>query len=228
MFTNFETMKKTFTDKGIPIILGEVGVLTEQNKEKESIRKFLYAEFSMSASYDGIMSCLRDTSSFGDMNYYDRENDKWYDQVIKNNFKKISKGKFVNPKNYYFISNKDSVMSPDLDGTLYMKFGIKRVIKVTFNACISNSLLYNVGFGIASNNKNGSLIGEAVSGTLGKKQYDGSYTFTKDVSEKVYNDFIKIEKWWGIEYISLNYLILEFDKSYTFFNFKEYIKNYSN
>ena len=32
MFNDFETMKKAFLDKGIPIILGETGVLTEQKK----------------------------------------------------------------------------------------------------------------------------------------------------------------------------------------------------
>ena len=30
-------MKKVYADKGIPVILGEVGVLTEQKKEKASI-----------------------------------------------------------------------------------------------------------------------------------------------------------------------------------------------
>ena len=130
MFTNFETMKKKFIDKGIPIILGEVGVLTEQKKEIESIREFLYAEFSMSQSYEGIMSCLMDTSNNGDMNYYNREKDKWNDEIIKNNFKKISKGKFVNPKDYYFVSNQDSTHNPDPDGTIYMQFGSKKVMKL--------------------------------------------------------------------------------------------------
>ena len=228
MFTNFETMKKTFIDKGIPIILGEVGVLTEQKKEIESIREFLYAEFSMSGSYDGIMSCLWDTSNIGDMNYYNREKDKWNDEIIKDNFKKISKGKFVNPKDYYFESDKDSIFTPDPDGTIYMQFGTKKVKKVIFNADISTKLLYNTGFGIASNNKNGAWVGEAVAGNLGKRQYDGSYLFTTDVSSKDYNDYIKIEKWWGIEFITINYLTLEFDKIYTFFDFKEYKKNFAN
>ena len=63
MFSNFEMMKKIFVDNGIPVIISEVGVLTEQRREKESIRKYLYAEYSMSSSYNGIMSCLWDTST---------------------------------------------------------------------------------------------------------------------------------------------------------------------
>ena len=67
------------------IIIVEVNILTEQKKDPDSIRKFLFSHFSMSSSYDGIMSCLWDTSNkkIGDMNHYDRENDKWYDEKIR-------------------------------------------------------------------------------------------------------------------------------------------------
>ena len=103
IFSDFEEMKNAFTDKGIPVILGEIGVLTEENKEIDSIRDYLYTVFSMSAAYEGIMSCLMDKSNKikGNMNYYDRVNDKWYDEIIQKNFKKISRGKFINPKDYY-------------------------------------------------------------------------------------------------------------------------------
>ena len=228
MFTNFETMKKSFVDKGIPVVLGEVGVLTEQKKEIESIREFLFAQFSMSGSYDGIMSCLWDNSNGGDMNYYNREKDKWYDEIIKDNFKKISKGKFVKPKDYFFVSDKDSVYTLEPDGTIYMQFGAKKLKKIIFNAFISTNLLYNTGFGISSNNKNGAWVGEAVAGNSGKRQYDGSHTFTIDVNTQDYNDYIKIEKWWGNEFITINYLTLQFDRTYNFFNFKEYKKNFAN
>ena len=97
MVTNFETMKKAFADKGIPVILGEVGVLTEEKKDKASIREFLYAQYSFAAAYDGFMSVLWDTSknTAGDMNFYNRETDKWYDEKIRDNFVKISEGKYV-------------------------------------------------------------------------------------------------------------------------------------
>ena len=41
-----EDVLKYFVNKGIPVIISEVGVLTEQRREKESIRKYLYTEFS--------------------------------------------------------------------------------------------------------------------------------------------------------------------------------------
>ena len=221
MFSNFEMMKKIYVDNGIPVIIGEVGVLTEQRREKESIRNYLYAEYSMSSSYNGIMSCLWDTS-IGDMNYYDRVNDKWYDNIIKDNFKKISKGKFVNPRDYYFISNKDTVSGLSPEGAIRMQIGEKKAMKVIFNAEVSKNYLFSSGFGIASSDKNGGWVGESVSANTGKKQYDGSYTYTINVSDKDYNDYIEIEEWWGHDYISLNYLTVEFDKNYTFFDYKEY------
>ena len=91
-------MKNTFVNKRIPIILNEVGVYTEQKKEIESIREYLYTVFSISSDFNGIISCLWDTSNknFGEMNFYDRENDKWYDDKLKENFLQISRGKYIN------------------------------------------------------------------------------------------------------------------------------------
>ena len=41
-------MKNSFVSKGIPIIISEVGVLTEEQKNLETIREFLYTLFSIS------------------------------------------------------------------------------------------------------------------------------------------------------------------------------------
>jgi len=85
LIDDFELMKSYYIDKGIPIIINEVGVLTEEKKEIESIREYLYMIFSISSEYDGIMCCLWDTSNklFGEMNFYDRTNDIWYDEKNK-------------------------------------------------------------------------------------------------------------------------------------------------
>ena len=69
-------MNNTFASKGIPIIINEVGVLTEQKKDRINQRIFVY-NISISLYFDGIMPCLQDTSNkgFGDIIFYDREND---------------------------------------------------------------------------------------------------------------------------------------------------------
>ena len=51
MFNDFQTMKRTYLDKGIPIIITEIGVLTEQKKELESIREYIYFEFKDNSTY---------------------------------------------------------------------------------------------------------------------------------------------------------------------------------
>ena len=43
----FNLLKAFFTDKGIPVIITEVGMITEQKKDNDSIREFLYVFFSI-------------------------------------------------------------------------------------------------------------------------------------------------------------------------------------
>ena len=226
MFNSFETLKEFYTNKGIPIIIVEVMVLTKQKKKPDSIRKYLFAEFTMSSSYNGMMSCLWDSSNtkFGEYNFYDRKNDKWYDEKIKDNFLKISKGKFIKPTNYYVYSNKETISTPNSEGKMKLFIGKKRVSKVIFNVYITAKCSYNVGFGLITNNKYGNSVQIQVNGDTGEKKYDGSYIFTIDVSNNDNNDFIQVEKWWGKEFIFFNYLTIEFSESYTFFDYNSYIK----
>ena len=63
------------------------------------------------------MICLWDTSNknYGDMNYYSREINTWFDEKIKNNFKKISKGKYEKPNDYFIMTNTLNVSSLNND-----------------------------------------------------------------------------------------------------------------
>ena len=61
-----------------------------------------------------------------------------------------------------------------------------------------------------------------VNGTEGKKNYDGSYTYTIDVSKKDYNDYIEVQKWWNGEYSTFRYLSIQFKKEYTLFDYYAY------
>ena len=93
LIENFNALKSYYVEKGIPVIIVEVGVLTEVTKEISSIREYLNAVFILSNEYEGIMACLWDTSNKekGNMNFYNRETDEWYDEKIKNIFYKISR-----------------------------------------------------------------------------------------------------------------------------------------
>ena len=106
IMTDFYMMKITFVDKGIPIIIGEVGVVTEDGKDEDSLREFLYAVTALSWEFDGIISCFWDTSNkeTGNMNYFNRDMNVWYDIKIRNFVKQISKGIHFNSEVFYHYS----------------------------------------------------------------------------------------------------------------------------
>ena len=224
MFSYFETMKKTFIDKGIPVVITEIGVVTEQQKEIESIREYLFFEFSMSVSYNGIMSCLFDKSNkiFADINFFDRINYKWFDEKIGENFRKIHRGNFINPTNYYITTNRETVKSVDFERNIYLKIGTKEIIRVMFNVDILTNLLWSVGFGLISSTKEGLQISIQISGTEGKKEYDGSYTFAIDTTNIEICNSVEVQKWWGYDDTIINYLTVEFNQYYTIFDYDAY------
>lgn len=88
----------------------------------------------MSASYNGLMTCLLDESNRenGDMNYFDRINYKWFDQKIGENFKRIYRGNFIKPTDYYLSSNKETVTDLSVGGTINLKIGKKKSFKSNF------------------------------------------------------------------------------------------------
>ena len=57
------------------------------------------------------MCCLWDTSNkiFGDMNYYNRETNKWYDEKIQNIFLQISSGNSIRSSDFYINTKLDTV-----------------------------------------------------------------------------------------------------------------------
>jgi len=227
MFSNFETIKETYMDNGIPVIIVEVGVLTEQQKEPESIRRFLFAVFSMSASYNGIMTCLWDTSKkgAGTMNYYDKEHDLWYDEIIRDNFKKISEGKFVKPSKFFYQSNFETIFTPNPDGNMNIKIGKKIASKIMFSIILIDGDIKNISFGVESNDKWGNYIRDEISGSEGKKKFDGSYIFTEDVSKRSYYKYIEIKRPEGNNNFTFNYFRVEFARNYTLFDYDSYIKS---
>ena len=230
MVSNLETVREYFIDKGIPVIITETGVLTEQKKDKESIREFLNAIFSFASNLDGMMACLWDTSNkySGTMNYYDKVNSKWFDEKIGGNFKKIGKGKYIKPVDYLFLTNQRTVRIPDPNGHLSISIKRLKITKIIFNAKITTNNLWEFGFGISSSDKYGGWAGEGVNGYVGVKEYDGTYTYVIDVKDKDYNNDIQIQKWWGNEFITINYLTVEFEGSHYTFDYKEYKNALSN
>ena len=128
----FKILKKC--DKGYPVIITETGVLTEDKKDINSLREYLYSVFLMTQSFDGMMACLLDTSDkkYGIMNYYDRVNDKWYDEVIRDIFKNLTQREFLKFTDFSFYSNKDTITEVNYRGSFNIKIGKKKVKKNNF------------------------------------------------------------------------------------------------
>ena len=227
MVTNFETMKATYTSQGIPVILGEMGVLTEEQKEKTSIREFIRTEYAFSAAYDGIMTCIWDTSknTAGDMNYYNREEDRWYDEGIKDDLYDISTGNYVNPTKYLVSSNSESTTVVDSDGNMQLSIGTKTVKNVIFVAKVTGTL-WECGFGVAGSGPDNQWFGDSIGGAEGVSNGDGTYTYTVPASKlsKVAHDYIQVQRWWGHDQITLLKLTVEFEGSTMTIDYEAYKK----
>ena len=224
MINYFENLKMFYADKGIPVIITEVGVLTEELKDIDSIRKYLYALFTLTLDYNGFMACLWDTSSKnnGNMNYINRNTNQWYDETLRNNFKKMSRGKYVKLTDYFIYSYSKSISSVDSNGNMSINIGKKKVLKVIFNIFINTSNYSSITLAIDSNDKYGNWKGDPFTLGEAKKEYDGSYTFTIDVKDKEYYNFVQTDVWDGKGLITFNYFIAYFNETEISINYEAY------
>ena len=229
MINNFEYLEKTYIQNGIPVILSEVAVDTEHNKDIKSIREYIYSIFSLSLDYNYITPCLWDTSNkeTGNFNYYNRESLSWYDEKIKDNFIKIKKRKGIYPLEYLMKTNYENTTELDTNGYLNINIGEKKVLKISFNVKTNLSSLNNIIFVIASFDKKGDYFMIIIEGKSGKKQYDGTHTFTVDVSNKNCNYRIMLIKN-SNEFIVYNYLSVEYEESFLTIDFKKYKEDILN
>jgi len=225
MINYLENLKRYYVNKGIPVIIAEIGVLTEELKDIDSIRYYLNALFSLSSEYNGFMACLWDTSNrnIGTMNYIDRNTNQWYNEKIQNTIKKISKKKNVKITDYFIYSYSKTISSVDSNGNMYINIGKKKVLKVTFNVFINNSTYSNIKFAICSNDKHGIWIGDPFLFRDAKREYDGSYTFTIDVKDKEYHDYVQTDVWDGKEFVTFNYFTAEFNETEISINYEDFI-----
>ena len=222
LLQNFIKLKNFYVSKGIPVIIGEVGVVTEEKKELTSIREYLYSIFSLAVEYEGIMACLWDTSNknFGDMNYYNRLTDEWYDDKIKNIIMKISRGKFVKSADYYINSNFEMITDIEQDYSLVINFGTKKPLKLVLNLYYSGQLFHDYYFSISCNYLGGWSHNIYFDKRNGKKFYDGTITYTIDISNEECYDHFSIYYYYGEIYFKN--IIIEYKENFTSFYYNDY------
>ena len=56
----------------------------------------------------------------------------------------------------------------------------------------------------------------------GRRQYDGSFTYTIDVTNMECYYYVEAYTWWGLEFVALNYLTVIYEENYSFFDYKSY------
>lgn len=218
IMTNYYIMKITFLDFGIPIVLSEVGVLTEDQKEKDSIRLYLYVVFALAWEFDGMMACLWDTSNkeTGDMNYYNREKNEWYDYRIINFLNKISKGNFVSMWDYFVYSNIQKYYS-DLDRQFILDISDLTLIKIIISLkYISHFSESDIEF--FSYDKNGDLFQIFYDKSTLKRNYEGISFITIDLSNIHCYGSLIINKSEFKDKIYINYLLFEMKEYFNFFD----------
>jgi len=230
IFKDFELIKRHFVNNGIPVIFSEVGVFTEEKREIESIREYLYMLFSLSLDYDGIMCCLWDTSNkiFGDMNYYDRTNNVWYDEKIKNNFFQISKGKHVHPKNFFINTNFESCDVIYYFNSFFIFTENKKVLKIFINVKLTGILFEDIELYILTVNKDSNYVLIDYGKENIKKQYDGTHIISIDVSKIECYDYVEATITRGMKYITLNNMTIEYEESFLFIDYKSLKNSISN
>ena len=222
LLKNFDFLKQNYIDEGIPVINSQVGIATEKDFDINSMKEFLYTIFSVSAEYDGIMCCLWDISEKveGDIYYYNKKQNIWRDEKMRDFFINISKGKNIKLSKFYYKTNNETETYTFYNG-LSIEFGTKKPLKIIIKAQILCLLNIDCFIGIVTLDKLGNWYDFVVEGN-GKKQYDGTRIFTIDVSQKDCHTSIEIFEIHGYDDITFKYMTVEFEEFFLYFDYKSF------
>ena len=228
-------IEELYLNKGIPVIIGEAGIMSNYTNQYIYFREFIYGYFSMSHDFEGIVPCLWDTPlENGEfLNYYNREDDHWNDEVIKNMLLKIMKGKNVKFRDHYYSTNEQSVVSAV--EALYINIGNNnKILKVKINTKIytRNYLDYNLSIGFYNSDYEWIVVNFEKEDS--KKNYDGTTDFIMDVTDLDLNDYV-FALTTDEEIAFINNMTLIYEQKFDYFDYKAYqnaikedIKNYLN
>ena len=228
IMTDFYMMKITFVDKGIPIIIGEVGVVTEDGKDEDSLREFLYAVTALSWEFDGIISCFWDTSNkeTGNMNYFNRDMNVWYDIKIRNFVKQISKGIYVTMWDYFIKTNFQNFTDEYGD---YIEFLLDDLTLQKIIFCVDlHGKNYDNFIQFFSYSENYEFFEISFDKNKGKKQYDGTTIFSIDTTNIKSYYFLYAVKSKEYNDIDLVYVIFELKEYFNLFDYLSYKAAISN
>ncbi|MCR5718414.1 MAG: cellulase family glycosylhydrolase [Oscillospiraceae bacterium] len=210
---DFAKMKSTFMDKGVPVILGEYGVLTTDKggKEKESIYKFLKTVAETTKNTDGIACYLWDAGNCGDMQYFNRKSLQWFDSNVQKIYAELGSSSGTDTPSFE-IKNRVTIPISEvptdeggwrIDLTPYAAKGVT-LTGALMQGKITSGESVGYGFGFeAVRNGSGAAVwtGEPAilggDGVLsvefdGKGQDDDGTAYTYDINMR----YLQIQQWW--------------------------------
>ena len=217
---NFDTMKEYYVDKNIPVILGEVGVVTEYSRELSSIHQYLYTIFSLSSDYNGIMACLWDTSNknIGDMNYFNRENNEWYDKTIQDFIYKISKKKYIYSSDFYHMTTSETLITVSELGDYYINIRKNKPLLLIINVLATSE---DYDFSITCFNEDGPSPDVIFDLENRKKQYDGTRIYTINITDEDCSKGVSIINWTN-DILFFNNITVQYNESFFSFDYTSY------
>jgi len=220
MYEDFDSLKSLFIDNGIPIIIGEAGILTK-NVSANLFTQFLYTLFSMSYEYDGIMACLWDNpeSNEGNRFYYNRETNKWINEKIKKSIQRISKGNYIRILDYYINTNIEIIIPDNNHWHSNIDAKESKLLTLCINARLNGKLGEDIVFGFSYFNSYYDFIFFEIKKQHSKQQYDGTTIFTIDLDNIDAYMLIEGNIRKGNDLIIINNITAVFEGNFNFFDY---------
>ena len=221
IYEDLKNIKSMFMDKGIPVIIGEAGILTK-NSNANLFSQFLYVLFSMSYEHDGIMACLWDNPETNEENkfYYNREKNKWTNEKIKKSIPKISRRNFIKTQDYYINTNIEIIIPEDNNFWISdIEFKQTKALTLYINARLYGKLGEEIEFGFYYYNSYYDWIFFEIKKPHAKKQYDGTTIFKIDLSSIDVNLILQGEIYKGYDLIIINNITVVFEGYFNTFDY---------
>ena len=118
--------------------------------------------------------------------------------------------------------------NPYLSGTIQLKIGGRKALKIILNVRLTGALYTDVDFTIYSYNAYGKTFQIEFEKSNRKKQYDGNSIFIIDISKIKCYEYMLATIIFGEKYITLNSLTVEFEESFQTIDDKSYKTAISN
>ncbi|MBQ8515197.1 MAG: glycoside hydrolase family 5 protein, partial [Ruminococcus sp.] len=221
--SDFDALKSKFVDNGVPVIIGEYGVVTNEGKDTQSIYNFLKYVASTTYNMEGICPVVWDDGDSGSIELFERSTLKWYDANIQNIFKEVAAGGTIDKNltdritmtaaEMETVNAETGATELVIDLKPYKEMGLNATTVVVDYSLTSakNSAEFSGGLVTSFNvvNANGetqwcflqnSVGGADTSSTFEIPQEEHTYTINEEEGQYVTGtfdmDYLKFENWW--------------------------------